>query len=455
MRLLGKRPVFGVAFLALVVTGAWGVTRSNGTDDPAIVARVQRGEFAVTVNTTGELSARESVKMTAPANTRQVQIYQMKIASIVPEGTVVQQGDVVAQLDRSEISSKSAEVTLALEKAEAVYEQAMLDSTLTLSQAREEIRSLEYATEEAQLTKEQSRYEPPTIQRQAEIDLEKAVRALAQAKLDYKTKTQQARAKMREVGADVARERNKLKVVRGVMEGFTVKAPAAGMVIYAKEWNGRKRTTGSQISSWDPAVATLPDLTKMESITYVNEIDIRKVAVGQPVTLTLDSDPSKRLTGTVSSVANVGEQRPNTDAKVFETKIAVQESDTTLLPGMTTGNSIETLREEDVLFIPIEALSSEAGIPFVYKQLGGGVRKQEVVTGAMNDNEVIIRDGLEEDDRVLLTPPVNRDDLEVQRLANSPIGAPGADSVPAPIVGGDTAIPPRTLEPEPATPKKR
>jgi len=54
------------------------------------------------------------------------------------------------------------------------------------------------------------------------------------------------------------------------------------MVIYVKEWNGRKRTVGSQVNAWEPGVATLPDLTQMESVTYVNEIDVRKLAVGQP-----------------------------------------------------------------------------------------------------------------------------------------------------------------------------
>ena len=88
-----------------------------------------------------------------------------------------------------------------------------------------------------------------------------------------------------------------LKIVQDVMQGFTITAPAPGMVIYVKEWNGRKKTVGSQVSSWEPAVATLPDLTQMESLTYVNEIDVRKIAVGQPVVLTLDSDPGKKLTG--------------------------------------------------------------------------------------------------------------------------------------------------------------
>jgi hypothetical protein len=438
MSLLRKPRFLILALVAVAIPGAWLMAGDPETDDAVLISRVQRGEFVVSVATSGELNARESVKISAPANARQAQIYQMKIASIVPEGTVVEPGAVVAQLDRSELSAKQSEAALALEKAQAVYEQAMLDSTLTLSQAREDIRTRELAVEEAQLAKEQSVYEPPTVQRQTEIDLEKAQRALAQARKDYETKTQQAQAKMREVGADVSRERNKLEIVQEVMEGFTVTAPAGGMVIYQKEWNGQKRTTGSQVSSWDPTVATLPDLTKMESVTYVNEIDIRKVAEGQPVAITLDSDPTKQLTGEVTRVANVGEQRPNTDAKVFEVIIAVHQSDTTLRPGMTTGNSIETLRKEDVVFIPIEALGSEDGIPFVYQQDGGRIRKREVVPGAMNDTDVIIIAGLEEDDRVLLTPPANGADMSLQRLENSPITA--EDERPEPVAGGDTAI---------------
>ena len=281
MALLRNRKFFVLVAFALVIPGAWLIAGDASATDDIISTRVRRGGFAVTVTTSGELSARESVKIMAPTNSRQAQIYQIRISSIVPEGTIVEAGAVVAELDRSELASKQQEASLALQKAEAVYEQAMLDSTLTLSQAREEIRSFELAHEEAQLALEQSVYEPPTVKRQAEIDVEKALRSMDQARADYQTKTEQAQAKMREVGADVGRERNKLDIIQQVMAGFTVTAPAPGMVIYEKEWNGRKRTAGSQISSWDPTVATLPDLTKMESVTYVNEIDIRKVAVGQ------------------------------------------------------------------------------------------------------------------------------------------------------------------------------
>ncbi len=411
-----RRDRVAAAVVLLGLPGAWVLAGDRRGADPSVVASVKRSAFTVTVTTAGELRARQFVQMTAPPGAQQAGAYQMKISSIVPEGTVVKQGEVVAELDRSALASKLQEVTLALQKAEAQYEQAMLDSTLNLSTARENIRTMDLGLEEKRLAKEQAVYEAPTVQRQAAIDYEKAERALAQAKTDYETKTEQARAKMREVGADVARQKGLLKIVQDVIAGFTIKAPAPGMVIYAKEWNGKKRTAGSQVSAWDPAVATLPDLTQMESVTYVNEIDVRKIAAGQPVAITLDADPSKRLSGTVSSVANVGEQRPNADAKVFEVKVRVEQSDSTLRPGMTTGNAIETLKIADALFVPIEALGSEDGVPFVYRQAGGRVVKQEVATGAMNDDEVTIARGLGAGDRVLLSPPVNHERLALVRL---------------------------------------
>jgi hypothetical protein len=205
-------------------------------------------------------------------------------------------------------------------------------------------------------------------------------------------------------------------------------------VIYVKEWNGKKRVVGSQVGTWDPAVATLPDLTQMESITYVNEIDIRKLSVGQPVSVTLDADASKKLTGKVTSVANVGEQRPNADAKVFEVKVSIEQADTTLRPGMTTGNLIQTYSIKDVLSVPLEAVVTDAGIPYVFLKSGVSVTKQEVELGAMNDNEVVITRGVSANDRVLLLPPANKDKLTPVRLPNSknvPKAKQGDDAAPA------------------------
>jgi RND family efflux transporter MFP subunit len=436
MKRLIRRRWFQVIAVAVLVlaSASWLVARDVKGSDESLVAKVKRGEFKVVVTSSGELRAPKFVQITVPANANQAEAYQMKIASLVPEGSVVKEGDVVAELDRSTIASKLNDVQIALTKADAVYEQAMLDSTLNLSKAREDIHTGELGMEEKKLAKEQAVYEAPSVRRQADIDYEKAERALAQSKMDYNTKTEQAKAKMREVGADFDRQKAKVKVVQDVMAAFTIKAPAPGMVIYVKEWNGKKRVVGSQVGTWDPAVATLPDLTQMESITYVNEIDIRKLSVGQPVAVTLDADASKKLTGKIVQVANVGEQRPNADAKVFEVKVSIEQADTTLRPGMTTGNLIQTYAIKDALSVPLEAVVTEGGIPYVFVKSGVSVSKQEVELGAMNDNEVVITRGVTEKDRVLLLPPVNRDKLPPVRLPGSrnvPKAKPGDDASPA------------------------
>ena len=438
-RFLTSRPgaISAIVVLLLVSSSAWLYARDRGsTRTETGIVPVKRGSFMVAVTTSGELRAKQFVQITAPTNAQQAGAYQMKIQSIVPEGTVVKEGDVVAELDRSSLAASLQDVTLSLQKAQAQFLSAQLDTTLTLSKAREDMRSMELALEERRIAKEQAIYEAPSIRRQAEIDFEKATRALAQAKIDYKTKGEQAVAKMSEVSSDRQRFENRLKVVQDVMGSFTIRAPAGGgMVIYIKEWNGRKKGAGSQITPWDPAVATLPDLTQMESITYVNEIDVRKLAVNQKVNIMLDADPSKKLPGKIVQVANVGEQRPNSDAKVFEVRVSVEKADTTLRPGMTTSNAVETQVIPDALFVPIEAVQSDSGRAYVYKKDGNRVVKQEVATGAMNDNEIVIVRGLAKNDRVLLAAPIDAAKLAMQSL---PAGSRAPD--PKSGVAGDTAV---------------
>jgi multidrug efflux pump subunit AcrA (membrane-fusion protein) len=182
------------------------------------------------------------------------------------------------------------------------------------------------------------------------------------------------------------------------------------MVIYAREWDGRRKVVGSTVDAWYPIVATLPDLTSMESVTYVNEIDIQKIKSGQKVKINLDANPDKRITGEVVKVANIGEQRRGSNAKVFEVIISVNEKDTTLLPSMTTANEIEISTIPNSLFIPIECLHSQENKDgkktyYVFLKDGKKIKRNEVEIGEMNDNEVVINKGLSKDEQVLLSAP--------------------------------------------------
>jgi hypothetical protein len=426
-----RAALLGAGLVLLAGAASWMLIGEPETEAGPQVTVARKGEFRAVVMTSGEIHAPKFVQIAVPPNGNQAGQNQMKIATLLPEGTIVQAGQVVAELDRSTIAARVADVTLNLHKARAVYEQAALDSTLNLAKAREEIRTMELVLEERQLAKDQARFEAPTVKRQAEIDYEKAVRGLAQARADFITRRAQAQAKLREVGAEQQRLTNLLAIVQTVMDGFTIRAPAGGMMIYAKEWDGRKRTVGSQVSSWDPTIATLPDFSVMESVTHINELDVKRVEVGQSVVISLDSDASKRLTGRVISVANVGEQRPNNDAKVFEVKIGITQLDTTLRPGMTTANQILVAREPDVLFVSSRAVTTDSGVPVVYTRRNRRVTKQEVQTGRRSDDEVVIVRGLNAGDTVLISPPPNHAAMTIARLSPAAVSSPTASQPPA------------------------
>jgi hypothetical protein len=204
------------------------------------------------------------------------------------------------------------------------------------------------------------------------------------------------------------------------------------MVIYVREWNGKKKGVGSQWNAWDATVATLPDLSQMESQTYINEVDVRKIALGQKVQITLDADPTKKLDGVVTAIANVGEQRPNQDSKVFEVKVQVTKPDTTLRPGMTTANAIEVAAVPNVLSVPLEAVVNEAGFSYVYKKDGGHVVKQMIEPGTTNDNEMVVKKGLTKEDHVLLTVPTDKSGIKTEVI-------PGLKPIVAPAPTADTA----------------
>ena len=386
----------------------------SGKDEQTdqIEAKVKRGSFEVTVTSTGELEAENSENISGPTGLRKIRVWNVKITDLVPEGTVVDSGDYVATLDRAEVTSKLKDIEAEVEEGESNFTKVQLDTTLDLRKLRDELINKKFELEEKKINLEQSQYEPPATIRQAEILLDKVKRDYNQSLKSYKLKVRQARVKMKEAELNLAKSTRKRDDILEIMDQFIVKAPKKGMVIYFKEWNGKKRKVGSNINPWENMVATLPDLRTMVSKTFVNEIDIRKVIKDQVVQIEVDAFPEKKFAGKVISVANVGEQLPNSDAKVFEVSIILIENDTILRPSMTTSNTIITGSFDDVLYIPIEALLVTDSLTFVYKKEGLSHKKLAIETGIANENEIIVTKGLEVGDIILLSLPEAEENLE-------------------------------------------
>ncbi len=402
--------VVAVAIVAMIV-----ISRLSSKEDPGILfAEVRQGDFEIVVTTTGELQAEFSTDIKAPEglSSRNMRFGSIKIQDLIPEGTEVKAGDYVATLDRSSVDNTLKDELDRLESLETDLLKKQLDTTITLGNLRDDLVNLKFNMEEAEITLEQSKYEPPTTIRQAQISLDKAQRAYEQALSNYDLKVRQARADIRDTEIQLTKQRRKVQEMEDIIKKFVISAPSDGMVIYKREWGGAKRKVGSEISPWDPVVATLPDLSSMISKTYVNEIDVSKVKVGQEVRLTVDAFPEKSYTGVVTSVANIGEQLPNTDAKVFEVIIKVDGSDPILRPSMTTGNQIITQTFSDVLYVPLETVfATSDSIPMVYKKDG---TRQVVVLGESNENDVIVEQGVKAGERLYLSIPEGADKFKLQ-----------------------------------------
>lgn len=387
---------------------------TKGGEEGEILTKVNQGEFQIDIATTGELEAKNAVKINGPAGMRDYRLFQVQIESIVEEGTEVRKGDWIATLDRSELTNKIKDKELDVETNQSQFIQTQLDTALQMRQSRDQLVNLDYDVKEKQLVLDQSQYEPPATIKQAEINLEKSKRSLIQERENYKIKYQQNNEQMKEVAVNLRKARRELQDLQNLVSSFTITAPEDGMLIYKKGGDGKAIKEGSSISAWDPVVATLPDLSTMLSKTYVNEVDVRKVKSGQEVKITLDAFPDKKLTGRVISVANVGEQRANSDAKVFEVRVQINESDELLRPGMTTGNTIIAEVIPEAIYVPLECLNSKGdSITFVYKKSGLRSIGQEVQLGSANSDHVVVLAGLNSEDEVYLSVPSNSDDVEV------------------------------------------
>ena len=400
-----------IAILALLA-GAYFFTKKDATAEQSNVIKktLELADFTVKATATGELKAKRSEKIRGPQGLRQANIYQLTISDMVAEGTIVEEGDYVAKLDRSELDTKLKDIQTEIEKIETQLAQTEIDTAIELRGIRDQLINLNFSKKEKQLEVEQSKYEAPMVIQKVQIDLERTARDYNQLLSKYELTKEKSEAQISEINASLKQNNSKRERYAKLGDELTIKAPKNGMVIYHRSWNG-KIAAGSQVSVWNPIVAELPDLTDMVSKTFVNEVDISRVKKGQDVKLKVDAFPDKEYTGSVLEVANIGEQLRNYDAKVFEVTVQVNEVDSILRPAMTTSNEIVTDVYNNVLSIPLEALHSDS-LSFVYLEKNGRVYKQEVITGVSNNDEIMIDHGVKEGDTYWLSIPDNAQDLK-------------------------------------------
>jgi HlyD family secretion protein len=410
--------IFGSVLLAIIALIIFNkMTSKKGVFN--VFAEVKRGAFEITVTNSGELLAEKSIDIKGPeigrSNNQQGQgqgnqgrgqagggnqmrggdmhAVELKIQDIVPEGTLVKEGDYIAQLDRTSYANTLKDAIETLTTYQTNVEMKVLDTAVVLTNLRDDIKNQKYVVEQAEITLAQSKYEPPATIRQAEIALDRAKRSLEQKKKGYELRVAQNLSDINHQKMHLSRQERLVTDLQDYLAKFTITAPSDGMVIYKKERNGTKRKAGSNVNPFDRVIATLPDLSSMLSKVYVNEIEISKVKQGQKVSINVDAFPAKSYIGTVYTIANIGEVLPNSDAKMFEVQVKIDGSDPALRPTMTTGNKIIIETFDNVVYIPSECVQTGAdSIPFVYEK---NKTKQIVVLGKANEKNVIVEKGLE------------------------------------------------------------
>jgi len=389
-------------------------------------ADVKKGLFEISVTNSGELIAEKSTDIKGPeigmGNNNQgggnqgrggggggmmgggiMRAMDLKITDMVPEGTLVKAGDYIAQLDRSSYNNSLKDELENLKTQQSDYEMKILDTAVVLTNQRDDIKNQRYVVEEAQITLDQSKFEPPATIRKAVVSLDQAKRTLEQKKRSYSLTKEQSLAEINHLKMHLTRQVRLVNDLQDFLAKFTITAPTAGMVIYKKERNGAKRKVGSNVNPFDLVIATLPDLSSMISKIYVNEIEISKVQIGQNVIIKVDAFPAKAYSGKVSFIANIGEQLPNSDSKMFEVQIKVDGSDPDLRPSMTTGNKIIIKTYSDAVFIPTECIQTGMdSIPFVYEK---SKTKQIVVLGEANEKFSIVQQGLQPGTTIYVVQP--------------------------------------------------
>jgi len=212
-------------------------------------------------------------------------------------------------------------------------------------------------------------------------------------------------------------ERVKLADINEQLDFATIRAELPGMVVYGAADQNQMRYRGSSNQEAiqegatvreRQAILTIPDMREMAVKTNIHESAVQRVAVGQAVRVGIDAFPDEELTGVVTKVAVVADSANsfmNPDLKVYPTTIKIEGTYDWLRPGMSAEVEILVAKLEDVIYVPLQAVTYWDDQRVVYVDNFGNPEQREVEVGTFSDSFIEITAGLRAGDEVLLLPP--------------------------------------------------
>ena len=389
---------------------------------------VEQGEFIISLNLKGgELEAVKAENIVAPRVRG-----ELKITHLFPEGEQVDVGDLLIQFEPTEFQKRLADDEQQLEQARAELEKTQATQKADITRLKAAIKNEEANLRLAELQVERMAFEAMVEKERAQIEARKAKLRYQQAveKLEAQRVVNTADIKKRNL--NIERQQRDLDRTNKEVDAITINAEKPGLVVYGKVWKGsghEKIRVGDNI--WGGInIISLPDLSKMQVKTYVNEVDVDKLTVGQNAVIQLDALPGPNFTGIVSSIATLGrEKEGEKNVKVFDITIEIDQQDERLRPGMTATSEvmIETIpprlpvKKDSIqpplskeilaesaplpLYVPLDAVFEKDGRTVVYRIVDDQSEETEVTLGKRNDNYVVVKNGLTPSDRVTLHDP--------------------------------------------------
>jgi RND family efflux transporter MFP subunit len=380
--------VLGVIGLA---AAAFTMTAGPGVQNAIPSAPVKRGSVRITLSETGELRAEHQATIQATND--------KMIVWLAPEGSWVEQGDLLVQLDSSKYEIQRSGANSGLEMARAELEAAY--SALEGQKNAERQAELEYEKLPALAEK--------GFINQTEVETARlAYEKVRSARRSYEAAVVAAKANVDRAEGEVNQSQRKYDL-------GAIVAPREGLVVYAHvgaAGSNRKIQVGmTPFEGMD--LMYLPDLNSMIVETEVSEVDVSRVRVGSPALIRLDAYPDLSFDGEVTLISGLARPKISrvtgkpTGLKVFDVTVKVTEADERLKPGLSATTDILVSQHEDALYIPIAAVFlDELDQTVAYVRRLGGAEARPISIADTSDRVAIVTEGLEDGDEVLLEAPV-------------------------------------------------
>lgn len=320
----------------------------------------------------------------------------------VQEGQAVAAGAVLATVHNPALDSE-------LQAAEAKVAEARAGLAALEDGGRpSDLTDIDNRIARAEFDQRRATAEHASLQRLVEkqaatkVELQAAADKIRQSELEIEglKKSRTALVSKPDVSAATARLHDAEAAVQAVRQRAgdeVVRSPIGGAV-----YNLAARA-GSYLKLGD-AVANIGRLDRVRVRVYVDEPELGRVAVGQPVTIRWQALPGKEWSGVVdrkpTSIQPLGSRQ------VGEVVCVIENAGRELIPGTNVDAEIRTAVVDGALVIPREALRHDAGGDFVYTEKNGVLDRRPVKTGASSVSLVQMTAGLAEGDPVALPSDV-------------------------------------------------